>query len=99
MQKQQKQQMKFVIRSKLQDLVGDQPAPAEESEQVSPTPATDPMDAAKILSTAPDEAMENEKKRKRNERDAIPRATKKVHIWTNRRRTSVVIIDLTYCLW
>jgi len=90
MQKQQKQQMKFVIRSKLQDLGGDQPASAEESEHVSPIPATDAMDAAKLLSTAPDEAMENEKKRKRNERDAIPRATKKVHIWTNCRRTIVV---------
>ncbi|CAO3677551.1 unnamed protein product [Umbelopsis vinacea] len=68
MQKQQKQQMKFVIRSKLQDLGGDQPASAEESEHVSPIPATNAMDAAKLLSTAPDEAMgieETEKERTR----------------------------------
>lgn len=69
--------MKFVIRSKLQDLGGDQSAAVDEK-QPSSIPATDPSDASKPPAVRSDEVVDNEKKRKRNERDTVPMATKKV---------------------
>ncbi|KAH8554378.1 hypothetical protein BGW37DRAFT_484601 [Umbelopsis sp. PMI_123] len=83
MQKQQKQPMKFVIHSKLEHLGGEQAAAtaavAAETEQKSSTTFDDSADTMKAPTIIPDESADNEKKRKRNERDTIPIATKKIH--------------------
>lgn len=79
MQKQQKQPLKFVIHSKLEQLGGEQSAVVEENEIKSSAIAEDSPESTSNVSTAvPDKSIDNDKKRKRNERDAIPMATKKV---------------------
>lgn len=78
MQKQQKQPLKFVIHSKLEQLNGDQSAAVEENEIKSSVIAEDSPELSNVSTAAPDKSIDNDKKRKRNERDAIPMATKKV---------------------
>ncbi|KAI9284011.1 hypothetical protein BC943DRAFT_326839 [Umbelopsis sp. AD052] len=79
MQKQQKQPLKFVIHSKLEQLGGDQTTAVEETGNKSSAVAEDSPESIKASATIPDNSVDNDKKRKRNERDAIPMATKKIH--------------------
>ncbi|KAJ2958010.1 hypothetical protein NQZ79_g6360 [Umbelopsis isabellina] len=88
MQKQQKQPMKFVIRSNLEDLGGDPTAATAETDTQEPTKAkADQADSSPAAITL--DSAENEKKRKRAERDAIPMATKKIHthmkVWNQKQ--------------
>jgi hypothetical protein len=78
MQKQQKQPLKFVIHSKLEQLGGEQSITGEEIDNKPSVIAEDSSESNKGSAAIPDKAVENDKKRKRNERDAIPMATKKV---------------------
>ncbi|KAI8577834.1 hypothetical protein K450DRAFT_250252 [Umbelopsis ramanniana AG] len=79
MQKQQKQPLKFVIHSKLEQLGGDESAAVEEIDNKPSAIAEDSPESNKASTSIPDNSVDNDKKRKRNERDAIPMATKKIH--------------------
>ncbi|KAG2178821.1 hypothetical protein INT43_001667 [Umbelopsis isabellina] len=88
MQKQQKQAMKFVIRSNLEDLGGDLTAAAADTDPQEPTKVTAVQaDSTPTVNTL--DSAENEKKRKRAERDSVPMATKKIHthmkVWNQKQ--------------
>jgi flagella basal body P-ring formation protein FlgA len=89
MQKQQKQPLKFVIHSKLEQLGGEQSAVVEENEIKSSVIAEDSPESSNASTAVPDKSIDNDKKRKRNERDAIPMATKKVSREVYREISSV----------
>jgi hypothetical protein len=78
MQKQQKQPLKFVIHSKLEQLGGEQSALVEENDLKPSVIAEDSPESSNASTAVTDKSNDNDRKRKRNERDAIPMATKKV---------------------
>lgn len=73
--------MKFVIRSNLEDLGGDLNAASADTDSQESTKVTADQPGT-TPTVIPLDSAENEKKRKRAERDAVPMATKKVPLFT-----------------